>query len=312
MFARTMTLHVPRTILAGFVVALALTACDPSHRNVEQVADGLYLYRSDQHRSLFMVTRDGVVVTDPINSEVAKAYREAISEYTDQPVKFVVYSHYHWDRVAGAEVFRAEGAKIIAQEQCAQRFIDNPNPAVATPDITFRDRYEIDIGGKSLGLYYFGPSHGDCLTVFLARPAKMLQIVELVNPPGASFPEDPIVPYLKPHNLRRFFVSVRKLAQDYGVKQIISSRVTESPGPDGRMERSPPVGPVSIIDAQARFWDSIDAAVEKAEAEGNVDINSFVKLETVDLSMFELYDGYKKENLPIIMRRFVGYHDMGR
>jgi len=301
-----------RAFLSALVSACVLTGCgQPTHPDIEQLADGLYLYTNTDQRSLFMVTDDGVIVTDPINAGVARAYRDAIAAITDQPVKYVVYSHYHWDRVAGAQVFKDEGAQIIAQERCAQRFKVNPNAEIVAPDITFADQYEIELGGKSLDLYYFGPSHGDCLTVFVARPANMLQIVELVNPPRASFPQNPNVPYVRPHNLRQFFADVATLAESNGVEKVISSQVLivsdgGEPGP------SPALGPVSIIADQAAFWDAIYAGVEAAKAEGNIGIDSFVRLKTIDLSVFEPYDNFNAKDLPIIMRRFVGFSDMGR
>jgi len=293
---------------------LVLTGCQQpaSHPAVEIIGDGVFLYRSGDQRSLFMVTGDGVIVTAPINAEVAKTYREAIATITDQPVKYVVYSHYHWNRIAGARIFKDEGAEIIAQEQCVERFKVNPNDAVLMPDISFSDRYEVSLGGKSLELYYFGPSHGDCLTVFLARPANLVQIVELVNPPRATFPADPNVPYVKPHNLRQFFAAVEALVAENGVQQIVASTVTTEVDAQGAERMSPPVGPVSVITDQAKFWDAVYSEVEKARAEGNVGLDSFVRLKGIDLTKFEPYDNYKPEDLPVIMRRFVGYYDMGR
>jgi hypothetical protein len=285
------------------------TAPDP---NVEDIGDGVFLYRSGDQRSLFMVTGDGVIVTDPINTEVAKAYRQAISTVTDEPVKYVVYSHYHWDRVAGAQIFKDEGAEIIAQEKCVERFKVNPNDEVLMPDISFSDHHEVSLGGKSLDLYYFGPSHGDCLTVLLARPANVVQIVELVNPPTATFPADPNVPYVKPHNLKEFFAAVQSLVAENGIQLIIASSVTTEVDKEGVEQMSPPVGPVSVISDQAKFWDAVYSEVEKARAEGNVGIDSFVRLKGIDLEKFETFDNYDPENLPIIMRRFVGYYDMGR
>ena len=306
-----------RHALVGGLAAWVLAGCGPSApptlpANTERVADGVYLFQSGGHRSLFLVTDAGVIVTDPLNAEAAGDYRDAIAAITDQPVKFVVYSHYHWDRVSGAEVFTEQGAQVIAQERCAERFRDNPNPAVVMPDITFDDRYEVSLGGKTLDLYYFGPSHGDCLTVFLAKPAGLLQIVDLVHPPRAAFPADRNVPYVKPHNLRQFFTAVEALAEQEGVTEIVASRVTLVDDGAGGRQPSPPTAPVSVIADQARFWNLIYTAVETARAEGNVGIDSFVKLKTIDLAPFEPFDGYRKEDLPIIMRRFVGFYDMGR
>ena len=309
-----MNVYLRWPVFAAVLTLFILTGCQPppSHPDVETIGDGVFLYRSGDQRSLFMVTDDGVIVTDPINAEVAKAYREAIATMTDQPVKYVVYSHYHWDRVAGARIFKEEGAEIIAQERCVERFKVNPNDAVAMPDISFSDRYEVSLGGKSLDLYYFGPSHGDCLTVFLARPSNLVQIVELVNPPRATFPADPNVPYVKPHNLDKFFAAVEALVAENDVQQIVASFVTTEVDEQGVEKMSPPVGPVSVITDQAMFWDAVYSEVEKARAEGNVGIDSFVRLKGIDLTKFEPYDNYKPEDLPIIMRRFVGFYDMGR
>ena len=63
---------------------------------------------------------------------------------------------------------------------------------------------------------------------------------------------------------------------------------------------------------KAKFWNAIFDAVATARAEGNIGIDSFVKLDTIDLAPFEGFDRYNKEDLPIIMRRFVGFYDMGR
>ncbi|MGA1873120.1 MAG: Ig-like domain-containing protein, partial [Thermoplasmatota archaeon] len=53
------------------------------------------LSRKDRIYSL--VTDDGVIATDPLGVESAPLYREAIRAVTDQPVKYVIYSHSHWD-----------------------------------------------------------------------------------------------------------------------------------------------------------------------------------------------------------------------
>jgi len=275
----------------------------PAVAQVERVAEDTYLYRAGVHRSLFLVDDDGVIVTDPISAEVAGAYRAAIREITDAPVRYVVYSHYHWDRVSGGQIFKEEGAQFVAQERCAERFVDNPNPSVVAPDITFAERLDVTVGDSTLELHYFGPSHGDCLTVFVARPANLLQVVDLANPPSAAFPVDPNVPYIRPHNLRRFFAAVEKLIDDEGIDEIIASAALG----DG-----PTLGPASVVGDQARFWDEVYVAVGQAIAQGNVGIDSFVRMKTVDLTRFEAYAGYSEADLRFIMRRISGWHDMGR
>lgn len=294
--------------LAGSGVRQAVA--DSSIDSVEALGDGAYLYRHGRHRSLFIVSDEGVIVTDPIDDTIAVSYRAAIAELTDQPVRFVVYSHYHWDRVSGATLFVEEGAQVIAQEKCAERFAQNPNPAVVMPNLTFKDYYSVSIGSRSLELYYFGPSHGDCLTVFVAQPARIMQIVDVVNPPGAAFPSNPLVPYIRPHNIRQFFAATGDLIERLDIDTVAASAVRQQVN-DATMA-SPPLAPASIVGDQAKFWETVDRTVTRAIAERRVGIDSFVRLHKDELAAFESYIGYNKDDLPLILRRFTGYHDMGR
>lgn len=294
------------------IVTIAILTAGTAMAQVEPLGDGAYLYRAGAHRSLFLVDDDGVIVTDPISADVAAEYRSAIREITEAPVRFVVYSHYHWDRVSGARLFKDEGATIVAQELCARRFRDNPNPAVVDPDVTFDERHDVTVGNATLELYYLGPSHGDCLTVFVAQPANVIQVVDLVNPPRAAFPSDPLAPHIRPHNLRQFFAAVEKLIAERGIDQLAASRAFEVELADADPVTSPPLGPASIVGDQARFWDEVYQAVDTAIAQGNVGIDSFVKMNTVDLAVFEPYTGYSEAKLQMIMRRINGWHDMGR
>lgn len=279
---------------------------------MEAVGEDTYLFRHADQRSLFVVTDEGVIVTDPLNATAAQAYRAAVKQVTREPVRWVVYSHYHWDRVAGAQVFKEGGAKIVAQERCAERFRDNPNPLVAMPDVTFKDRYHVGPVGQGLDLHYFGPSHGDCLTVLVAQPAKLMQVVEMVNPPRASFPPNPEVPNIRPHNLRQFFASTVKLVEDEGISQVLASSVTVTRDANGAEVLSPATAPATIVAEQAQFWDHIYETVEYARSIKAVGIDSFVRLNRVDLTPFKRFDGYDEKALGVTMRRFTGYEDMGR
>jgi hypothetical protein len=139
-----------------------------------------------------------------------------------------------------------------------------------------------------------------------------MQLVDLVEPPRAAFPANRNVPYVKPHNLRQFFAAAAELATAADVTQILASHVRSIDDGKGGQMPSPPTAPVSVIGDQARFWNEIYSAVETARNEGNIGIDSFVRLKTIDTAPFEPFDGYRKEDLPIIMRRFVGFYDMGR
>lgn len=63
----------------------------------------------------FVLTGQGVVVFDALGTpSLAWALRQKIRELTEQPVVKVIVSHYHADHVYGLQVFKEEGAEIVA------------------------------------------------------------------------------------------------------------------------------------------------------------------------------------------------------
>ena len=136
----------PRNIIAAFLMLVLQSAAAQfvppgiAPTELEQLADDLYAFRYGPYRSLFMVTSEGVIATDPISPEAAVEYRAAIASVTNLPVKFVVYSHAHWDHARGGQIFKDEGATFVAQERCVQNIAESPNPDIIPPDITFDPR----------------------------------------------------------------------------------------------------------------------------------------------------------------------------
>jgi glyoxylase-like metal-dependent hydrolase (beta-lactamase superfamily II) len=78
--------------------------------------DNVYIFRYDNHQSMFVVTKAGVIATDPISLRrpAAKAYIAEIQRITKAPIKYVIYSHVHFDHTAGGQPFKDLGATFIA------------------------------------------------------------------------------------------------------------------------------------------------------------------------------------------------------
>lgn len=156
---------------------------------VTEVAPGYYSLRFHANRNVFWVTRAGVIATDPGSIEQARVMREEIRRITPLPVKYVIYSHHHWDHVIGGAIFKQEGAKVISHEKCAAQFRDLPNKDIVMPDITFRgDRYVVRLGERRITLRYLGPNHGDCLVVMTPDNVDIPFIVDLATAGGMPLP----------------------------------------------------------------------------------------------------------------------------
>jgi glyoxylase-like metal-dependent hydrolase (beta-lactamase superfamily II) len=76
--------------------------------------ENVYVFRYQNHQSMFVVTPAGVIVTDPISygrPQAAKTYLEEIRKITQAPIKYLIYSHHHYDHAAGGKVFKDAGAR---------------------------------------------------------------------------------------------------------------------------------------------------------------------------------------------------------
>jgi glyoxylase-like metal-dependent hydrolase (beta-lactamase superfamily II) len=151
----------------------------PPTRAITQIKGDLYRFQNNFHYSVFLVTPKGVIVTDPINADAAKWLKEEIAKRFNQPIRYLIYSHDHWDHINGGEVF-ADTATVVAHAN-ARIHIINEKRATAVPDVTFTDRMVIELGGKTVELLYFGKNHSDNSIVMHFPAERTAFVVDWVS-----------------------------------------------------------------------------------------------------------------------------------
>jgi len=110
-----------RSLLAIFIVLTAFVLsgnaqAQQPQRSIVKIAGDLYRFQNNTHYSVFLVTRDGIIATDPINAGAAQWLKSEIDRRFGQPVKYVIYSHHHADHVSGGAMF-ADTAIFVAHEK---------------------------------------------------------------------------------------------------------------------------------------------------------------------------------------------------
>jgi glyoxylase-like metal-dependent hydrolase (beta-lactamase superfamily II) len=165
-----------------FTTAFAQNA---PQREITQIAGDLYRFQNNFHYSVFLVTPEGIIATDPIDADAAKWLMDELTLRFNQDVKYVIYSHDHADHISGGEVFKEAGATIIAHEN-AKRAIIAENRPTAVPDITFSDHMTLELGGKSVELSYVGRNHSDNSIVMNFPAERTLFAVDFI--PVKSLP----------------------------------------------------------------------------------------------------------------------------
>jgi glyoxylase-like metal-dependent hydrolase (beta-lactamase superfamily II) len=85
-------------------------------RVIERVTDDIFRAGNGNWWSLFAVTKAGIILVDPISPDFAQWLKDQLAQrYPGVPVRYVIYSHSHWDHVEGAAVFK-DTALIVAQD----------------------------------------------------------------------------------------------------------------------------------------------------------------------------------------------------
>jgi glyoxylase-like metal-dependent hydrolase (beta-lactamase superfamily II) len=259
-------------------------------RSTGEIAPGLYTFGSFGERSIFVVTEDGVIATDPTSAEHAGAMRAAIAALTDQPVRYLVYSHQHWDHALGGQIFKDEGATVVSHENCVAHFRATPNAGVVMPDQTVTGGESIRLGGRKLKLMYFGRNHGDCMLVMQLDGTDVLFVGDLVTPYSVGlgfFPDYYPGDYVR---------SLREIEALPGWSRMIGNHGI-------------PVAPKEALVQRRRYlealMDAVKAALERGELQGDALYQSIELPEE-----FRQMRGYRR-NIARAAERMAYYYGMG-
>lgn len=92
-----------------------LRRADPDHVpgfSISHINGEVWQAKVDNHGTAFLVTSEGIILADPIGPGMAEWLREEFDRRFGVPVRYVVYSHYHWDHASGGDVF-ADTARFV-------------------------------------------------------------------------------------------------------------------------------------------------------------------------------------------------------
>ena len=145
--------------------------------------EGVYTFRNVGHQAMFIVTNDGVIATDPVaygRPTGGQAYVDEIKKITSKPIKYLIYSHHHYDHIAGGKAFKDAGARIIAHKRVKERLAPLADPNTPLPDEVFSDKKTIKLGGTTLELLYLGANHSDSNIVMRLPKEKIIFVVDTI------------------------------------------------------------------------------------------------------------------------------------
>ena len=273
--------------------APAAPAAPPYAATKVEGTDNVYIFRYGGHQSMFIVTPAGVIATDPIGERrpAAKAYIEEIQKITKAPIKYVVYSHSHYDHIAGGKPFKDLGAVFIAHRNAQKRIAALKPADVVVPDQVVDAKKVISLGGTTLELNYVGLNHSDSTLVMRLPKEKIIFTVDWIPVKGIQFRgmADTYVPDIE-EALKKV------IAMDW--EKLIPGH----PGPGGVQ-----TGTKEDARNQLAYLQDLSAAVKKAVDEGKsyADAQKEIKL-----PKYESWPNYNNF-LPMNVERYYDFWNRG-
>jgi glyoxylase-like metal-dependent hydrolase (beta-lactamase superfamily II) len=133
---------------------------------------------------------DGILLVDAQDEPAVPRLKAEIAKRSDKPVRIVINSHWHFDHVGANELYRRQGATIIAQENTRRRLMTeqvNPLggkqrafPASFWPTLTFADTLTLHFNGDDIDVVHV-PSGHDGDVIVRMRQADVLFAADLFN-----------------------------------------------------------------------------------------------------------------------------------
>ena len=145
--------------------------------------DNVYIFRYQGHQAMFIVTPAGVIATDPIGRyrpQAVTAYIDEIKKITSAPIRYVVYSHHHYDHIAGGKPFKDAGATFVAHKRAKERLAELNFADITPVDEAVDKQRSIELGGTTLELIDVGRNHSDTTLLMRLPKEKLIFAVDFL------------------------------------------------------------------------------------------------------------------------------------
>ena len=170
----------PHRFALAFLIAAALApGIAPAQQDLSAVeistydlGDGLAMLQGAGGNIGVSSGADGVILIDDQFAPLTEKIRAAVRELSDQPIRFVLNTHWHIDHTGGNENLGRAGALIAAHANVRVRMGSEqfmaaigrrfpPSPRAALPVVTFEDGVVFHLNGHTIRAISVGPAHTD-------------------------------------------------------------------------------------------------------------------------------------------------------
>ncbi len=149
------------------------------------LGDNMYMLEGQGGNITVAVAKDGIIMVDGQYAPLHDKIKAAISTISNQPIKYLINTHFHRGHVGGNEPFAKDGATVVAQGNVKSRLAAGttdgltgektpPVPQGALPTDTFTNFSKIRLNGRVADLKHIENAHTDGDTYVWFKTANVL------------------------------------------------------------------------------------------------------------------------------------------
>ena len=153
-------------------VVIIRNAAATAKINVTKLRSNVSVLEGSGGNIVVLTGRDGKVLVDAGITASRSQITEALATLSDDPVKHLINTHWHFDHTDGNEWVHSVGAEITAHENTLKHlstttrvegwnFTFPPAPVGALPTKLFATEETLHLNGATLALKYYPPAHTD-------------------------------------------------------------------------------------------------------------------------------------------------------
>lgn len=193
MLRTAMSVVATTMLLAGTAIAQQAPAPaappPPDFSKVEMkttdLGDNMYMIEGQGGNITVAVAKDGIIMVDGEFAPLHDKIKAAISTISNQPVKYLINTHFHGDHTGGNAPFARDGVTIVSEINVKNRLAAGttngltgaktpPVTPEALPSKTYTGAYRIRLNGRVADLKHIANAHTDGDTYIWFKTANVL------------------------------------------------------------------------------------------------------------------------------------------
>ena len=140
------------------------------------VTEDIYMLTGEGGNIGVSTGEDGVLLIDDQYAPLTDKITAAVDAIAEQPIRFLLNTHWHFDHTGGNENLGESGVVIVAHDEVYTRMSTDQfveafqrevpaSPRAALPKITYNDTLTFHLNGQTINGFHVKPAHTDGDTV---------------------------------------------------------------------------------------------------------------------------------------------------